>query len=87
MGAFPLADADLASGVQENDPDADAGTGVGFGGHEWRLLGGRIGLWGGRVNGSRITGDLMDGRSIVVQQSIAKWLNLTYGAGYEKVHT
>lgn len=34
MGAFPLANEDLAGGVQEDDPDADLGTGEGVGGHK-----------------------------------------------------
>ena len=31
MGAFPLADEDLACGVQEDDADADVGAGVSAG--------------------------------------------------------
>ena len=33
MGAFPLADEDLAFGVQEDDSDANVGTGAGCEGH------------------------------------------------------
>ena len=40
MGALPFADEDLAGGVQKDDSDADAGTGVGGrNGFHWREIG------------------------------------------------